>query len=322
MNKRIQRFRSGKVGKQVSAMGGILLALAAMIIALYFATPYFVTGTNLTNLLRQITTNALLAFGMTYCLISGEIDLSVGSTAAFGGVLIVTCLMKGMNLALALPLTLLVGLAIGVINGVVVCYTGMPAFIVTLAMQSIVRGLAYIISGNGRVKTTNTALFDLGNGTVGPIPIPTILVIACAVVLGVVLSRTVFGKHVYATGGNRSAAIYSGVNDKLVRIIVFTISSLLATMAGIIIASRVNSGQASVGDGYEGDAIAAAVLGGTSFTGGRGTVVGTIIGVFVIGILNNGLNLLEVSYYWQLVCKGLIILFAVYIDTVKRTRKQ
>ena len=322
MNAKAASFKNSKFGKSLNSLGGILIALVIMVIVLSFATPHFMTGTNFTNLLRQVTTNALLAFGMTYCLICGEIDLSVGSIVALSGVTVIVFLMNGVSLGIAFPLTLLIGLLIGLANGVIVAYTGMPAFIVTLAMQSVIRGMAYIISGNGRVKTTNESLFNFGNGSVGPIPTPTVLVILLGVILSILLARTVFGKHVYATGGNRSAAIYSGVNVNRVRILVFMITGFLASLAGIIIAARINSGQASVGEGTEGDAIAAAVLGGTSFTGGRGTILGTTIGVLVIGILNNGLNLLEVSYYWQLVCKGVIIMLAVYTDTIKRAKQK
>ena len=318
--KRYLKYNSIK--KTLSSLGGILIALTVMMLVLSFMTPHFLTMTNMTNLLRQITTNALLAFGMTFCLICGEIDLSVGSTLALSGVTVIVLLTQNIPLIIAFPFTLLIGMLIGLINGGLVAYTGMPAFIVTLAMQSVIRGMAYIISGNGRVKTTNDSLFRFGNGSVGPIPVPTILVVILAVCLGILLARTIFGKHVYATGGNRSAAVYSGINVNRVRILVFMLTGFLAALAGIIIAARINSGQASAGEGTEGDAIAAAVLGGVSFTGGRGTIVGTIIGVLVIGILNNGLNLLEVSYYWQLVCKGVIIMLAVYMDTVRRSKIQ
>lgn len=318
--KRYLKYNSIK--KSLSSLGGILIALTVMMLVLSFMTPHFLTMTNMTNLLRQITTNALLAFGMTFCLICGEIDLSVGSTLALSGVTVIVLLTQNIPLIIAFPFTLLIGMLIGLINGGLVAYTGMPAFIVTLAMQSVIRGMAYIISGNGRVKTTDDSLFRFGNGSVGPIPVPTILVVILAICLGILLARTIFGKHVYATGGNRSAAVYSGINVNRVRILVFMLTGFLAALAGIIIAARINSGQASAGEGTEGDAIAAAVLGGVSFTGGRGTIVGTIIGVLVIGILNNGLNLLEVSYYWQLVCKGIIIMLAVYMDTVRRSKIQ
>ncbi len=322
MREKKQYLKNSSIGKSLSSLGGILIALAVMVLVLSFLSPHFLTSTNMTNLLRQITTNALLAFGMTFCLICGEIDLSVGSTLALSGVMVITFLANGIPLVIAFPLTLLIGMLIGLLNGVLVTYTGMPAFIVTLAMQSVIRGFAYIISGNGRVKTTNDSLFQFGNGSVGPIPMPTVLVIILAVCLGILLAKTIFGRHVYATGGNRSAAVYSGVNVIRTRILVFVLTGFLAALAGIIIAARINSGQAAAGDGTEGDAIAAAVLGGVSFTGGRGTIVGTIIGVLVIGVLNNGLNLLEVSYYWQLVCKGIIIMLAVYMDTVRRSKMQ
>ena len=227
----------------------------------------------------------------------------------------------GVPVWLAIIIVLFIGLIVGGTNGVIFAYTGMPAYVITLAMQNVLRGAAYLMNDGATISCRSDTFFAYANNRLfGLIPNPLLIIVGVGIILHIIMSRTVFGRHMYAVGGNQATAIYSGVNVKRVRIVVYTISGVLAALAGTITASRVFSGQPTVGVGFEGEAIAAAVLGGTSFTGGKGTIPGTIIGILVMGVMSNAMNLLEISYYWQLVVKGLVILIAVYADTVKRAK--
>lgn len=310
----IEYFKSGG--------GGVLIALIVMIVGMsIFKRESFLTVLNITNLVKQIATNALLAFALTYCLTTGFVDLSVGSHVALAGCVVVTLINMGVPVWLAILIVLIIGLIVGGTNGVIFAYTGMPAYVITLAMQNVLRGAAYLMNDGATISCRSEAFFAYANNRLfGIIPYPLLIIVGVGIILHIIMSRTVFGRHMYAVGGNQATAIYSGVNVKRVRVVVYTISGLLAALAGTITASRVFSGQPTVGVGFEGEAIAAAVLGGTSFTGGKGTIPGTIIGILVMGVMSNAMNLLEISYYWQLVVKGLVILIAVYADTVKRAK--
>lgn len=301
--------------------GGPLIAITALAVALSFTTGgLFLSSNNLSTLLNLFTTNCILAFAITCVLIVGEIDLSVGSIVAFSGVQLCLLLNRGVSFPVAVLIVLASGAVLGLIVGVVVSYTDMPSFIVSLAMQMILRGSANLISGGNRISSSNETLYQLSAYRIYGIPVSTIITIVVCVLLSILLSRTVFGAHMYATGGNRLAAFFSGIKTKKVVIISFILTEALASFAGILVASKVSSGQPTAGNGYEGNAIAAAVLGGVAFTGGSGTMFGALLGAFLIGILNNGMNLLEINNFWQSVCKGVIILLAVYIDTVKRKK--
>lgn len=310
----VEYFRSGG--------GGVLIALIVMIVGMsIFKRDSFLTVLNITNLVKQIATNALLAFALTYCLTTGFVDLSVGSHVALAGCVVVTLINMGVPVWLAIIIVLFIGLIVGGTNGVIFAYTGMPAYVITLAMQNVLRGAAYLMNDGATISCRSDTFFAYANNRLfGLIPNPLLIIVGVGIILHIIMSRTVFGRHMYAVGGNQATAIYSGVNVKRVRIVVYTISGVLAALAGTITASRVFSGQPTVGVGFEGEAIAAAVLGGTSFTGGKGTIPGTIIGILVMGVMSNAMNLLEISYYWQLVVKGLVILIAVYADTVKRAK--
>lgn len=312
------------IGRYLKKNYGILLALLALILLMSFASDVFLTKRNLVNIFRQMSSYALLAFAISYCLIIGCIDLSIGANMAMSGIICAQMMtMFGCNFIVASLVAILVGMFCGFLNGFIVANTGMPPYIVTLAMQNVCRGAAYLLAGGtgSAVKVNSDAFYQLGNGFIfGIIPIPVIIYLILGILLGVVLHYTVHGRHMYAVGGNKEAAMYVGVNIKKIQITTFIISGALAAIAGIISASRVYSGQPSAGDGYESNAIAAAVLGGTSFNGGRGTIEGTIIGVLVIQVITNGLNLLEVSTYWQWVTKGIVIMLAVYVDTMKQKR--
>lgn len=300
--------------------GGVLIALLILVTAISIASENFLTVINMKTLLLQITTTALLGMGLMVVLIAGYIDLSIGATFAFSSVFLVKLMASfDMNFFLALALTLLMGAAIGAVIGIGIQVTQITPFIFTLAAQGVLRGCAYLLAGRtARVSCSNEMFQKLANGSVLGIPMPAVIIVIFAILLAFLLNRTSVGRHMYASGGNQNAAIYSGVNVKRICVLVYTIMGTLTAMAGCIAASRVSSGQPSLGSDVMNDAIAAAVLGGTAFSGGKGTVLGTMLGVLFIGVTCNALNLLEVNQYWQYVFKGLLILMSVYIDNIKQ----
>lgn len=296
---------------------GILLALFFMCVILSVSTNSFFDGKNILTVLRQICINSLLAFGMTFVLIIGGIDLTVGSVVGASGVTCVMLMEAGFGMIPSILLALLFGAIIGLINGTIIAATGMPAFIVTLSMMGVIRGLAYIITDGRSVASNNNTFTSMGNGYLLGIPNPIYILAVVMIIVSVVLYKTKFGRRMYAIGGNPMAAKYTGIKIKSITVKVYVISALLSALAGIILASRMFSGQPTAGQGYESDAIAAAVLGGTSFTGGIGTIGGTLVGALVIGVLSNGLNLLHIPSYVQMVIKGIVIIIAVGFDIVK-----
>jgi ribose transport system permease protein len=257
---------------------------------------------------------------MTFVLLTAGIDLSVGSIVAASGSIMVSALVAlGIPLWLGVLVGLSLGALLGLFNGVVISRGGLPPFIVTLAMLSMARGLAYVFTDGRPTRFDDPAFSFIGNGYLGPVPVPVFITILWFALCWVLLNRTRFGRHVYAIGGNLEAARFAGIKIPRVTTIVYVISGFAAGLSGVILAARMSSGQPIAGEGFELDAIAAIVLGGTSLAGGRGRLSGTLIGARIIGILNNGLNLLQVSFYYQLIVKGLVIIAAVYIDTVSGT---
>lgn len=323
MNEMKNRFADSRnpAAKYLKKNMGIIIGLLTLVIMLSVASPYFLTKINFTNVLRQVTSNALLAFAITFCLIIGCMDLTIGSQVGLSGVMVAYC-MVNLNLGFipAMCVALLVGAGCGFINGFIVSRTKIPPYIVTLAMQNVLRGAAYLIAGGMAIKVTNDHFYNFGNGYIFGVPIPVIIFAIMGIILSIVLEHSVYGRRMFAVGGNKEAAEYAGINIKSIQVRTYMISGLLAALAGIIVASRVYSGQPTSGTNFEADAIAAAVLGGTSFTGGRGSIGGTVIGILIIGVVANGLNLLEIPYYWQMVIKGLIILLAVFFDTRKQAK--
>ena len=280
----------------------------------------FLTANNLLNLLLQVTSNALIAFGMTFVILTGGIDLSVGSILALSSALTAGLLGSGMPVTLAILISLILGCILGMMNGLLISYGKLAPFIVTLATMTIFRG-ATLVYTNGNPITkglSDTFLFQfLGQGYIVGIPFPVIIMFIVFIVLYVLLHKTAFGKSVYAIGGNEKAAYISGVKLNKVKIIIYSISGIMASISGMIITSRLSSAQPTAGASYEMDAIAAVVLGGTSLSGGKGRILGTLIGALIIGVLNNGLNIIGVSAFWQQVVKGVVILIAVLIDRFK-----
>ena len=301
---------------------GIIIALLLMVVTLSIISPVFLTKANILNVLRQVSTNALLALGMTLVIILGGIDLSVGAVVALSGALTVGAMSThGMGPVPAIAIGLIVGLLFGMANGAIIAFTKMPPFIVTMATMNIARGIAYVYTGGRPIRTRDAGFIDLGIGYLQGIPLPVIYTAAFIIVVSLVLNRSVFGSHIYAVGGNREAARFSGINISRVEILVYSICGFISAFAGVVLAARMTSGQPTVGIGFELDAIAACVLGGVSMSGGLGRIGGSMIGALVIGIINNGLNLMNVNSFWQLIVKGLVILVAVYVDMLKKQKE-
>ncbi len=302
---------------------GILIAFAIMCVLFTIFGNNFLTRNNIMNLLRTCATNCYLAIGVQMAIILAGIDLTGGALAALTGVITVMTFENfGLPVWAGVLVGILLGLVIGFQNGFIVAYTGIHPFVVTLAMQSICRGAAYLIANGSPVTTVNRGFAALGSGSLGGvIPYPIIYMAIFLVIDFFLLNKTGFGRHIYAVGGNETAARFSGIDVNKVKILVWTISGAMAGFCGVVLAARLSSGQPSTGEGYETDAIAASVLGGTSFFGGTGTVGGLIIGVLIIGTISNGLNLMHVNSYWQYVLKGVIIIVAVYVDMLKQKKQ-
>ena len=300
-----------------------LIGLLVMCVILSFTTDgVFYSQRNLINVLRQVSSNACLAFGMTFAIITGGIDLSVGSILALSGTLSAGLIVKsGFSVPQAVITAIIIGTCLGLFNGFVIAKTTIPPFIVTLAMMQIARGAAYIYSNGQPIRAMIKEYQIIGTGYVGPIPLPVIYMLVFLVICVILLSKTRFGRHVYAVGGNDKAAIFSGVNVARTKMLVYTMSGFLAAFTGVVLCARMASGQPTAGQAFEMDAIAATVLGGTSMSGGVGKIGSTFIGVLIIGVLNNGLNLLGLNSFWQQIAKGVVILLAVYVDMLKKRRK-
>ncbi|OFV22201.1 ribose ABC transporter permease [Staphylococcus sp. HMSC14C08] len=295
------------------------IGLILLIIVVSILNPSFLDLSNLLNLLRQISINGLIAFGMTFIILTGGIDLSVGSILALSSAFIALMITSGVDPIIALIIGVLIGFVLGAVNGLLVTKGNMAPFIATLATMTIFRGLTLVITdGNPITNLGDSYLFQLfGKGYFIGIPVPAVTMIIVFVILLIILQKTTFGRHTYAIGGNEIAAKISGIKVNKIKILIYGISGLMSALAGGILTSRLNSAQPTADTSYELDAIAAVVLGGTSLTGGKGRIVGTLIGVLIIGVLNNGLNLLGVSSFYQQVVKGVVILIAVLIDRKK-----
>jgi ribose transport system permease protein len=300
---------------------GMLPVLVVICILFAFLTPNFLSENNLINVVRQASINIVLAAGMTFVILTGGIDLAVGSVLGYTAVVAVVVSLNPHLSLMAVPTALLAGTIIGVLTGATVAYIGLPPFIVTLGTYTAIRGAAYLAANGTTVINSKLGFAWIGNGYVGPIPWLVIIALLVIAVSAFILHNTVLGVHVYAVGGNPQAARLTGIPVAAVLIFVYGVSGFLSGLGGVMSASRLYSAQGQLGIGYELDAIAAVILGGTSFSGGIGTVFGTLIGALIIAVLNNGLTLMNVSFYWQLVIKGAVIILAVMLDKL-RTRGQ
>jgi ribose transport system permease protein len=295
---------------------GPFIALLVVCVGLACLSPDFLTVGNVLDVTRQVSINAVISFGMTLTILLGGIDLSVGSILAVASVLTALLMQAGWDAPLATLIGIIAGALMGTVNGVVIAKGKVAPFIATLGLMTLLRGVALVLSKGSPISGFSSYFFALqGGGYVAHlIPIPVMWMLAMFVLFWFLLTKTVFGRHVYATGGNEEAAKLSGVKTDGVQIVVYTISGAMAALAGVILTSRLDSAQPTAGAGYELDAITAVVLGGTSLSGGRGWIFGTLVGALIIGVLNNGLNLLGVSSFYQQVIKGSVILVAVLLD--------
>lgn len=301
---------------------GLIVGLVLLCTVLSIASPNFLTENNILTVLRQVSINAIIAFGMTFVILVRGIDLSVGAVMAMVGIISAgLAVREGVPLPLAVITGIALGTLIGVLNGLLVTKLKLPGFIVTLATTYIARGIALVYSDGRPIYIKEPAFNAIGNESLFGIPLPIYYMVFVYLVLGIILKRTVFGKHVYATGGNPDAARFSGINISRVQIVAYTLTGFLASIAGVIMAARLYSGQPSVGTNAELDAIAAVILGGASFSGGIGTLTGTLLGALTIGVLNNGLNLLGVSPFWQLIVKGIVIIVAIFFEGYRKSRR-
>ena len=293
---------------------GLLLVILFVGLALSLLTDTFLSVANLTNVARQVSINGILAVGVTFVLLTAGVDLSLGSVVALSGVACATFAHPGdHSVFVPIAVGLLTGTACGLVNGVLVTLGGVAPFIVTLGMMTIARGLALIFSGGRPVADMSNELTALAGDFVG-IPIPVLCFAGVALAAWFFLSNFRLGRHIYAVGGNENAARAAGVPVEQVKLFAYGLCGLLAGLAGVVLAARITTGQPNAGQAYELDAIAAVVIGGTSLAGGVGTITGTLLGVLLIGVINNGLDLQGVSSYYQAVIKGVIIVGAVWLD--------
>ena len=301
---------------------GTLIGLVLLCAVLWALTPYFLTQSNLLNVLQQVSINAVVAVGMTFVIISAGIDLSVGSMVAFSGVVLASALQAGLPLPLAIAAGLGAGVLCGLVNGLLITYGRLPPFISTLGMMSVARGAALVYTNGRPISGFDQGFRALATGEILFIPVPVIFMAGIYVAGHFLLTRTKLGRYTYAIGGNEEATRLSGVNVRFHKTVVYALSGLTSGIAAILLTARLNSAQPIAGLMYELDAIAATVIGGTSLMGGEGTLVGTLIGALIMGVLRNGLNLLGVSSFLQQIFIGSVIIAAVLVDAMLKSQRK
>ncbi len=310
----------GRIRQQMFQMG-VFVGLLLLVMVFSLSSEHFLTFDNLMNVARQISMIGIIAVGMTFVIIAAGIDLSVGAIVGLSGCICAGLLREGMPIPVAIAAGLFFGLLAGLSNGLLVTKAGLPPFIATLASLSVWRGLALTYTKGYAISPLPPDFSFLGRGYIGPIPIPVVLMVLVYVLGYYLLNYTAFGRYVYAVGGNMQAAKLSGVRVNGTLVVVYGLAGLFSGLSGVILASRLLSGQGAGGTGYELDVIAATVLGGVSLMGGEGNVIGTLIGALIIGILSNGMTLLNVSSFYQMMAKGLVIMLAVFIDIKLKSRR-
>lgn len=305
--------------KAILKKSGSLIGLVVLFVVIACLNSSFIDPGNLKNLLRQVSINALISFGMTFVILTGGIDLSVGSILALSSALMGSFIVGGLDPILAIVIACLIGAALGAVNGLVITYGKVAPFIATLATMTIFRGLTLVYTNGNPISglTENEAFLNFGQGYFLELPVPAVMMLIMFGILYFILHKTPLGRKTYAVGGNEKVSFIAGIKINRIKIFAYTVTGMLCGMAGAILTSRLNSAQPTAGTGYELDAIAAVVLGGTSLSGGKGRIVGTLVGALIIGTLNNGLNILNVSSFYQQVVKGIVILLAVLMDRKK-----
>lgn len=298
---------------------GPFIGLIALFVIIASLNDSFLEFANLKNLLRQVSINALIAFGMTFVILTGGIDLSVGSILALASAIMAHVITTGMDPVLAIFLAAIIGIVLGALNGIVIAYGKVAPFIATLAAMTIYRGATLVFTNGNPISglTFNKWFSGFGQGDFLGLPVPAITMFVTFFILWFVLQKTTLGRHTYAVGGSEKVSFIAGIKINRIKIFAYALTGMLSALAGAIITARLNSAQPTAGMGYELDAIAAVVLGGTSLSGGKGKILGTLIGALIIGTLNNGLNILDVSSFYQQVIKGAVILLAVLADRKK-----
>ena len=310
--------------KSIVSTYGIYIVFVVIVAFLAALTEgNFVSGANIVTVLRQISINGIIAIGMTFVIITGGIDLSVGAVLALAGAIGTDFTHTDMNMPLIVPflIAIAIGALCGAVSGVIISYVGAPPFVVTMGMMQIARGATYLYTGGAPIKDLSEVFMEVGKGDFLQIPIPVYILAIVLVIAVILLHKARFGRCLYAIGGNEEAAYASGINVKLNKTTAYVISGVCSAICGLILAARTGAAAALAGDGYELNAIAAVVIGGTSLSGGKGTIVGTLIGALIIGSISNGLDLMNVSSYVQTVVKGVIIIAAVCLDARTAAKK-
>ncbi len=298
---------------------GLFILILFLLIVLSVAKPStFFTSENLFNILKQVSLVTIVAVGQTLVMVSGGIDLSVGFNLGLSGVLLAFFIQEGLNPYAAILIGVASSAFIGWSNGIIITKLRLPPFIVTLGMAKIARGIMYVVTRGYPIPTRTPFIIWLGNGYLGPIPVPTILMLLGAYIL----IKTVFGNHTKAIGGNETAARLSGINISRNKIYIYTLAGILAGLAGVVMVGRVNAGNPNSGLNFDLDSIAATIIGGTSLAGGEGTVIGTLLGALLLGVIANGLVLLNVSMYWQTIVAGVIIIAVCGLDALTHVRRK
>jgi ribose transport system permease protein len=309
-----------KIVRHLGRQSGTIAALCGLCLLLWILTPHFLTVANLLNVMEQTAINAVVSIGMTYVIISAGIDLSVGSILALTGVVLAQMLKAGWPAALAITATAAFGAGIGALNGIGIAIGGLPPFIMTLGMMSVARGAALLVTDGRPVSGFDAGFRALATGRLLAIPAPVLLTIVLYIVAHVVLTRSRFGRYVYGIGGNEEATRLSGVAVRFHKTMVYGVSGVTSALAAVLLTARLNTAQPIAGINYELDAIAATVIGGTSLSGGEGSLGGTLVGALTMGVLRNGLNLLGVSSFLQQIVIGGVIIAAVLVDRIVRER--
>lgn len=296
---------------EFSSYSGIILVIVVVCIFMTFRSSNFMTTNNIFNILRQISVYGILACGMAFAMMTGGIDLTVGATAGVSGAIAALMITNGTNMVLAIVVSLLSGAVMGWLAGITIAHTGIPPFIMTLGLQITFRGVCYLVCEGKPIGNLPEGFTFLGLGNLFGIPVPIYFMILAFIIVGIILSKTSFGRSVYAVGGNYQAAYHSGINAKRVLTFAYIISGICAALAGVILTARNASAQPTAGNTFETEAIAACAMGGVSFSGGKGAVPGIFFGALLMGIINNAMNLMYISSYWQQVVKGIIIIASV-----------
>ena len=324
MNKRAQSSApKNLIGKLVNfiASGGLLVFLVLLVIFFSFKSPYFFSFNNFLNVLKSVSVIGITAAGIMLIIISGGIDLSTGAQMAFAGCFIAEVLVKnGVHWALGMLITCLVGMLVGMVNGLLVTRAGFVPFIATLGTMNIIRGAAYIISNAQSISVSEPHFSWMGTGRILSIPVPVLLFLLAFVLTWMLLKFTVFGRYVYSIGGNPDASRLAGINVKGLTLSLYVITGFLASISGMVLLGMAGSSVPSAGETYGTDIVTAVLLGGASLRGGKGNIVSTFIGVLTIGVMNNGMTMLNIPQFWQIFAKGVLMLLAVGLDRLRESR--